>query len=85
MTHFDRFGKEMGKMGLSHDAQHWASPPTSRGGRLELFWIHIIRQHNKHKFTFGYTMKLLFMFSVVYCAQINLQRNVATARLMFNK
>ena len=25
------------------------------------------------------------MFSVVYCAQINLQRNVAAARLMFNK
>ena len=26
----------------------------------------------------------MFMFSVVYCAQINLQRNVAAARLMFN-
>ena len=26
-----------------------------------------------------------FMFSVVYCAQINLQRNVAAAHLMFNK
>ena len=27
----------------------------------------------------------VFMFSVVYCAQINLQRNVAAACLMFNK
>ena len=31
------------------------------------------------------TLIISFMFSVVYCAQINLQRNFAAARLMFNK
>ena len=33
----------------------------------------------------GIVCVILFMFSVVYCAQTNLQRNVAVARLMLNK